>query len=116
LGGLGIADELGEGGGGAVGRHLVVLDALGAADQNGVLEVLIASLAGGLVAFTDDGRHGLALVAPGGLAEALEDLLEALGVAFGWSWCVWRRACSDPLELERKMCLSEGRRKLVPER
>src|SRR6476661_5428894 len=83
LGLLLLAEDLSPGPYRAVARHLIVLDALGGADQGGVHHVGIHVLLHHLLALLDQPLHGLALLATGGLAEHFEDAVQALDLHFG---------------------------------
>src|SRR5436305_9141957 len=78
-----LAEDLGVGAHRAVAGHLVVLHPLGGRDQGGVHHLGVHVLLHHLLALFEQSFHALALLAAGGLADLLEDPIQALDVRLG---------------------------------
>src|SRR5439155_5324669 len=83
-GGLIIAEHLGVGPYGAVAGDFIVLDLLRRPDEAGIHDFGLGVFFHQLLAFFNQPFHGLALLALGALIQFLENLFEALNVAFGF--------------------------------
>ena len=78
-----VAEVLGDGAGGAIAGDLIMLYALGGADEAGIADWILGVFADELGALLDEAFHGLAFVAGEFFVEDSGDLLETLDVAFG---------------------------------
>src|SRR5688572_12275592 len=82
-GGVAVAELLGMGAGGAVGRNLVVLDLLGSANEAGIHYIFGLGLVHDLFAFLDQALHAHALLAARLDVELGADALDAADMLFG---------------------------------
>lgn len=78
--GAGFSEALGEGAGGAVAGHLIMLDALSGADEARVADRGVAVGIDEFLAFLDEALHGAAGLAGRSFVELTEDFLEAIDV------------------------------------
>ena len=85
------SQQLGVGPETAIGGNLVVLDSLSRRDQRRVNHRPFAFFFDHLFAFLNQALHSLTGLAPGGLAQLLEDLLQPLNMTLGFLLVLGKR-------------------------